>query len=93
MQEMHRRTVRVADGKPIVISETGWPSKGSPYGAAVPGEDQALNYFLNTYLWAEEEGIDIFYFAAFDESWKVGDEGDVGAYWGIWDSQGRLKFV
>jgi len=93
MQEMYRRTERVAGGKPIVISETGWPSQGSPYGGAVPGEDEALNYLLNTYLWAEEEGIEIFYFAAFDEAWKMGDEGDVGAYWGIWDAQGRLKYT
>jgi hypothetical protein len=22
----------------------------------------------------------------------VGDEGDVGAYWGIWDANGKLKY-
>ncbi|MBD3220810.1 glycosyl hydrolase [bacterium] len=93
MQEMYRRTERVAAGKPIVISETGWPSQGTPYGPAEPGDDAALNYFLNTYLWAEEEGIEIVYFAAFDETWKIADEGDVGAFWGIWDAQGRLKYV
>jgi exo-beta-1,3-glucanase (GH17 family) len=42
--------------------------------------------------WAEDEGIEVFYFAAFDEAWKVGAEGDVGAYWGLWDKDGRLKF-
>jgi exo-beta-1,3-glucanase (GH17 family) len=93
MQEMYRRTERIAGGKPIVISETGWPSHGTPYGAALPGRDEALNYFLNTYLWAEEDGIEIVYFAAFDESWKTGDEGDVGAYWGLWDASGRLKYA
>ncbi len=93
MQEMYRRTERVAGGKPIVISETGWPSTGTPYGGAVPGNDQALNYFINAYLWAEEDGIDIVYFAAFDESWKAGDEGDVGAFWGLWDTEGRLKYT
>jgi exo-beta-1,3-glucanase (GH17 family) len=92
MQEMYRRTTSVSRGKPIIISETGWPSQGSPYGAALPGNDEALNYFLNTFLWAEEEGLEVFYFAAFDENWKTGDEGDVGAYWGLWDAQGRLKF-
>ena len=40
----------------------------------------------------EEEGIEIFYFSSFDESWKVGAEGDVGAYWGIWDKEEKLKF-
>lgn len=92
MQEMYRRIQRVAGGKKIIISETGWPSQGSPYGAAVPGFDNALNYFLNTYQWAEEEGVEIFYFSSFDEAWKVGDEGDVGAYWGLWDKDGNLKY-
>lgn len=92
MQEMHRRIANIADGKPIVISETGWPSAGSPYGAAVPSLDNALDYVINTYLWAEQDGIDVIYFAAFDEAWKTGDEGDVGSSWGIWDSSGELKY-
>ena len=74
---------RFAGGKPIVISENGWPSRGTPYGGAVPGDDEALNYFINAYQWAEEEGIEIFYFSSFDETWKVDAEGDVGAYTGI----------
>ena len=41
---------------------------------------------------SKEEGIDIFYFSSFDESWKVDSEGDVGSYWGIWDKDEQLKF-
>jgi len=92
MQAMYRRAQVVANGKKVIISETGWPSTGSPFGAAVPSHDNALEYFLNTYHWAQEEGIEIFYFSSFDESWKVGDEGDVGAYWGLWDKDGNLKY-
>ena len=33
-----------------------------------------------------------FYFSSFDESWKVGSEGDVGAFWGLWDKDEKLKF-
>ena len=29
----------------------------------------------------------------FDEAWKVDAEGDVGAYWGLWDKDGNLKYV
>ncbi len=93
MKEMYRRAQRVANGKKIIISETGWPNTGTPYGAAVPSPANALGYFINTYQWADEEDIEIFYFSSFDESWKVGDEGDVGAYWGIWDKDGNLKYV
>ena len=39
-----------------------------------------------------EDDIDMFYFSSFDEPWKVGDEGDVGAFWGIWDKDLKLKF-
>lgn len=93
MKEMYARAVKVARGKKVIISETGWPSIGSPYGGAVPSYDNALEYFIDAYNWANDEDIEIFYFSSFDESWKVGDEGDVGAYWGLWDKDGKLKYV
>ena len=93
IKEMYRRTQKIANGKKVIISETGWPNSGSPYGEALPSPDNALTYFIDVYQWAEEEGVDIIYFSSFDESWKVGDEGDVGAYWGLWDKDGRLKYV
>ena len=93
MKEMYRRAQRVAGGKKVIISETGWPSTGTPFGSAVPSLDNALEYFINTYQWADEEGIEIFYFSSFDEAWKVGAEGDVGAYWGLWDKDGNLKYA
>lgn len=51
-----------------------------------------MRYFIDIQLWAREEGIESFYFSSFDESWKVGAEGDVGAYWGIWDKSENLKY-
>ena len=92
MKDMYRRVVEAANGKKVIISETGWPNIGTPTAAAQPSYTNAIRYFLNTYQWAEEEGIDIFYFSSFDEEWKVEDEGDVGAYWGLWDKEGRLKY-
>jgi len=93
MKEMYRRAQNVANGKKVVISETGWPTAGSAFGEAIPSYDHALEYFIRTYQWAEDEGVEIFYFSSFDESWKIGDEGDVGAYWGLWDEDGNLKYV
>ena len=93
MKDMYRRAVNVAKGKKVIISETGWPNLGSvTRGAAVPSFENAIRYFINAYQWAEEEGIDIFYFSAFDEAWKIADEGDVGAYWGLWDKDRKLKY-
>ena len=92
MKDMYRRAQKAARGKKVIISETGWPNIGSAFGGAVPSEENALKYFLDTQKWAEEEGIDLFYFSSFDESWKVGAEGDVGAYWGLWDKNGAPKY-
>ena len=93
MKDMYHRAVQAANGKKVIISETGWPNVGTPEGGAVPSDENALRYFINAYQWAEEEGIEIFYFSSFDETWKVDKEGDVGAYWGLWDKDGNLKYV
>tara|TARA_R110002050_G_scaffold30673_1_gene78430 strand:+ start:15610 stop:16512 length:903 start_codon:yes stop_codon:yes gene_type:complete len=92
MQQMYQQAVSAAKGKRVIITETGWPSKGEALGNAVPSHSNELKYFVNTQLWAIDENIDVFYFSSFDESWKVGAEGEVGAYWGIWDKNEKLKF-
>lgn len=92
MQTMVQRTRAAAPGKRVLISETGWPDQGSPFHGSMPSREGAIQYFVDCCRWAEEDGIEIFYFAAFDEGWKVGTEGDVGAYWGLWDKDGALKF-
>ncbi len=93
MKDMYHRAVRAGGGRKVIISETGWPNKGTSVGGAMPSEANAMKYFIDTYRWAEEEGIEIFYFSSFDEAWKVDKEGDVGAYWGLWDEDGKLKYV
>ena len=93
MKEMYRQASRAANGKPVIVSETGWPNIGSATDGAEPSYRNAIKYFVDTCKWAEEEGVEIFYFSAFDEAWKVDKEGDVGAYWGLWDKDGQLKFA
>jgi exo-beta-1,3-glucanase (GH17 family) len=92
LKDMYRRAQRAANGKPVIVSETGWPNLGSATDGAIPGIESAIKYFVDTYRWAEEDNVDIFYFSAFDEAWKVGAEGDVGAYWGLWDKDGQPKY-
>ena len=92
MKEMYRRAQAAAKGKKVVISETGWPNIGTAEGGAIPSEVNAIKYFIDTYRWAEEEGVEIFWFSSFDEAWKVDSEGDVGAYWGLWDKDGKAKY-
>jgi exo-beta-1,3-glucanase (GH17 family) len=93
MKEMYRRAQYAANGKKVIISETGWPNIGTPTDGAVPSLKNAIKYFVDTFQWADQEGIEIFYFSSFDETWKVDAEGDVGAYWGLWDKDGKPKYV
>jgi exo-beta-1,3-glucanase (GH17 family) len=92
MQAMYGQVVDAAQGKPIIITETGWPSEGGSLKGAVAGEEAAMKYFIDAINWTKENDIPIFYFSSFDESWKTGDEGDVGAFWGLWDKLEKLKF-
>lgn len=92
MKDMYNRALRAGNGKKVIITETGWPSQGTNLEGAFPSEENAIKYFINTQKWSKEEDIEIFYFSSFDESWKVGAEGDVGAYWGLWDKDENLKY-
>ena len=92
MQQMFGQATDAAKGKKVIITETGWPSEGGSLKGAFSSEENAMKYFINTQLWATKANIEVFYFSSFDESWKTGNEGDVGAYWGLWDTHENLKF-
>jgi len=93
MKNMYYGALQAAKGKKVVISETGWPNIGTAFEGSEPTTANALKYFINTQQWSHEENIEIMYFSSFDESWKVDAEGDVGAYWGLWDKNGNLKYT
>ncbi|VVB70491.1 FRG1-like domain protein [uncultured archaeon] len=80
-----------AQGKQVLISETGWPSCGSPKGQSIASQENAAKYFKAFVKWAADNNVPYFYFEAFDESWKAAEEGARGACWGIWDKGGSLK--
>ena len=92
MQQMFGQATDAAKGKKVIITETGWPSKGESLRGAHSSEENAMKYFINSQVWSEKENVEMFYFSSFDESWKTGDEGDVGAYWGLWDKDEKLKY-
>ena len=92
MQDMYRRAIKAGKGKKVIISECGWPNKGQSHHGAYPSNENAMKYFINTQNWSREEDVEVFYFSSFDEAWKTGDEGDVGAYWGLYDKEENLKY-
>ncbi len=93
LRDMVSSTRAHLQGKPLLVAETGWPSQGTPRGRAVPSADAALQYWVDAHAWAAAEGLEMFGFEAFDEPWKARAEGDVGAYWGLWDASDRLKYA
>ena len=92
MREMYGQAAAAGNGKRVIITETGWPSEGGSLGGAVSSAENAMRYFINAQAWSAKDDIEMFYFSSFDESWKVGAEGDVGAYWGLWDKDEKIKF-
>lgn len=92
IKDMYARAKKVSNGKPVIITETGWPNIGTAFYGAIPSRENALKYFNDVLAWAHQEGIELYYFSSFDETWKIDDEGDVGAYWGLWDKDGYYKY-
>ncbi len=92
MKDMYARAKKVANGKKVIITETGWPNQGEKLHGAQPSKLNALTYFLNAQMWSKEDDIEMFYFSSFDESWKIDSEGDVGPFWGLWDTDEKLKY-
>lgn len=92
MKSMYHQAKSAANGKKVIITEAGWPSQGEPFKDSHPSVQNAKQNFINAQYWSKLENIELFYFSSFDESWKVGAEGEVGAYWGIWDKNEKLKY-
>jgi GPH family glycoside/pentoside/hexuronide:cation symporter len=92
LKQMYKVTKSIAQGKTVIITETGWPNSGKSTQEADPSSNNAMKYFINTNNWVKNEEINMFYFSSFDESWKVHHEGDVGQRWGIWDKNEKLKY-
>jgi GPH family glycoside/pentoside/hexuronide:cation symporter len=92
LRQMHAITKQVANGKKVIITETGWPSQGECVGDAHPSQLNAMKYFIQTQEWAHTSEIEMIHFSSFDESWKARVEGELGARWGIWDKDEKLKY-
>jgi exo-beta-1,3-glucanase (GH17 family) len=90
LESSYKKTKAAAGNKEVII-ETGWPSGGARHGAAVASPENAAYYLRAFTAWARAHKVRYFYFEAFDEPWKAAHEGEVGAHWGIWDTNGQLK--
>lgn len=87
----HDTMLDYAKGKPVVVSEAGWPSGGENVDQAVASPENAARFFLEFVSWARLNDVRYTYFSAFDETWKQKYEGPQGAFWGYRDGNGVLK--
>jgi len=83
----------VANGKPVMLGEVGWPSAGKPdNGAAVTSVENEKIYTTDIVNAVKDGQLgSTFLFEAFDEPWKKGSQWE--PHWGLWDDKGNPKFA
>jgi exo-beta-1,3-glucanase (GH17 family) len=91
LERNYRSLLLLTGNKPVIISETGWPSCGEVLGKAVPSPENSARYLQGFLAWAKQNKVPYFYFSAFDASWKAEDEGPQGACWGILNEMRVIK--
>lgn len=79
-------------GKPIIISEVGWPSNGRVKQDAVASVANQATFLRQFLARVPQEGYVYYIIEAFDQPWKTDIEGSVGAYWGVYDVERSPKF-
>ncbi|MGN6515763.1 MAG: glycosyltransferase family 2 protein [Rhizomicrobium sp.] len=79
-------------GKPIIVGEVGWPSEGPARRNAEPSIGNEAFFDRAFVQLAMEKGYDYYLIEAYDQPWKGGQEGSVGAFWGLYDANGDAKF-
>ena len=80
--------------KPVIISETGWPTYGSERaGNEGQGASVSAASRLTMSGYDEPNVIRVYVFSLADEPWKDAEEPGVGAHWGLLDNNLNAKPV
>lgn len=80
LQQIQRVWTACGGEKDVVITESGWPSKGQTYGIAVPSKEnqvKAVGSITSTC------GSDTYLYNAYNDYWKADGNLGVEKYWGI----------
>lgn len=84
---------RAFPNKPIVLTEVGWPTNGRVKRGSVASAENQAKFLHDFRLVAKKQKIDYFVIEAFDQPWKLDNEGAVGAYWGLYDLNRKPKIA
>ena len=89
--DVYHRLKTAFPGKQIAIGETGWPSAGRERADAVPSRVNEVRFLREFLALSHREHFDYNFIEAFDQVWKYQSEGIVGASWGIFSGDRRVK--
>lgn len=80
-----RMVTAAAGGKRVVITESGWPHRGSRNGKAIASASEQRAALESLKKEFEGTNGNLFLFSAFDDPWKEDDEYTFGAekFWGF----------
>lgn len=90
--KIYRMVQEAFPGKPILIGEAGWPTRGRNRGPAAVNMENAAVFVRTLARVAKANGFDYNVVEAFDQPWKAQLEGSVGAKWGVVDEERRVKY-
>ena len=78
----------------IVITEAGWATVASEFGARAD-EARQKRYYQDLFHWAKANNVSTFFFEAFDEDWKGNPNDPLGAekHWGLFTVDRLPKLV
>ncbi|MEK9817105.1 MAG: glycosyltransferase, partial [Limnobacter sp.] len=88
----YKRLQLAFPGKPIVVTEVGWPSNGRTIKQADASQANQAKFLRRFIQRAEQENMVFYVMEAFDQPWKSDIEGSVGGHWGVFDSFREPKF-
>lgn len=89
----YKITANTFPGKPILIGESGWPTRGRSRGPANASVVDAATFVRTLAKVSKEHGFDYNVVEAFDQPWKAKLEGTIGANWGVVDSDREVKYA
>ncbi len=95
-RENYEAVLAIYPDKPIVITEAGWATNSNGRGIQpehVNEENQKI-YYQDLMNWAEKNKTLVFFFEAFDESWKGSpDPNEPEKHWGLFHTDRTPKLA
>lgn len=88
LQQAVQVTAAASNGKPIIVTETGWPSAGPSFGDAEASLANEEEYFNQAVSWLRLRQLPYIWFSGWDEPQQPESEKS----WGLFTSDGTPKF-